>query len=371
MPPDALADGAAVVGEVFRAPVFADIEVEKGIVREEILEDLDEDGTDVNADNVSRAQVFAGHGLGMPITGSAANVDRFTVRHLRAHLDRHYGARNMVVAVASPLPHKAMLRAVSRAFGAQPSGARTATNVFKPSQSRARFKSVRYSGSQTSVRLAFPTAGMSSRAAQPLELLVRVLDDGMSTRLHRRICDERGLAYEVSAGVELFDDVGIVDVASSVAAGSVPGLVSEVLSILGDLAVDGPSTAEVERVHRRYAFDLDALEDESHALVDFYGAAELFHRRREPAERRREALSVTARDLRASARQAFDPSRLNVALVGNVDKAMRAAVMASVRAYRSRLRKATQRKVVAVSKPPRATPTSRRARVLDRAAASP
>lgn len=367
-PPAALHKGAGIVGEIFRAPVFADIDVEKNIVGEEILEDLDEDGVDVNADNLCRAQVFAGHPLAFPITGTASNVSRFTARHLHRHLADHYVAKNMVVVVASPLSHRAMERAVSRSLGMQPSGTRTPTNSFKPTQTRARTRLVHTTGSQTSVRIAFATAGMTSRAARPIELLVRALDDGMSTRLHRRICDERGLAYGVNAGVELFDDAGIFDVAASVAVTSVPGLVTEVLAILGDLAIDGPTIAEIDRVHLRYAFDLEALEDDVHSLVDFHGAAELFHRRVDPLDRRREVLSVTARDLRVVARRAFDPSHLNVTLVGDVGPSLRTTVSASMRHFRERLHRASTRTRSSVST--RALPTRQASTVLDRAAGS-
>lgn len=338
VPPDALADGCAELGEVFARPVFSDIDVERGIVREEILEDLDEDGRDVNADNLVRAQVFRAHPLGYPITGSVENVERFAVRDLQRHLARHFSAANMVIAVAGPLHHKAMMRAVARGFADVPSGERTVTAPFSSTQSRASVRAVHNSGSsQSSVRIAFPTPGLRARGARAVELLIRVLDDGMSTRLHRRICDERGLAYEVGAGVELFEDVGLLDVSASVAHGSMVELVREVLSILGDLAIDGPTREEVEKAHRRYAFDLDALEDDAHALCDFYGSAELLGLRESPAARRHEMLALTASDLRRAARQALTPSRLNVALVGSADEAARLGLAAELRRFRERI----------------------------------
>jgi predicted Zn-dependent peptidase len=338
VPPDALAQGCAALGEVFARPVFSDPAVEKGIVREEILEDLDEDGTDVNAENRSRALVFRGDGLGLPITGSTANVRRFTERDLRAHLAAHYVARNICVTVVGPLPHRAMARAVERAFGSLPAGAATPTAPFRVRQSRARIAVVPYAAAQTAVRVAFPTPGARAAQALAIELLLRVLDDGMSTRLHRRICDERGLAYEVHAGVELFEDVGVFEVGASVAHASLGSLVGEVFTILGDLALHGPTRAEVEKAHRRFAFDLDAMEDHPSALADFYGPAELFDRRQTPAARRVEALGVTASDIRRAARAVFDPSHLNLVLVGAEDPALRRAIAGLARRFRERIR---------------------------------
>ncbi len=371
VPPDAMAEGCAELGEVFTSPVFSDREVEKGIVREEILEDLDEDGRDVNADNVLRAEVFRGHPLSYPITGSVKNVDRFSDRHLREHMAAHYVARNMSVAVVGPTHHRAMIRAATRAFGALPAGAPRLSSPFRTRQSRARIRAVPYSSAQTSVRVAFPTTGQRAASARALELLLRVLDDGMSTRLHRRICDEKGLAYGVNGNLELFDDAGVFDVAATVAHASLPDLVGEVLAILGDLAIEGPTRAEVEKAHRRYAFDLDAMEDDAHALADYYGPPELFDMRQSPAERRREVMGVTAQDIRRAARAMLDPSRANLVLVGDSDAETRREMASLLRRFRARL-KAGARVRVPVSAPTRAPVTPRRrGGVLDLPGVSP
>jgi predicted Zn-dependent peptidase len=372
VPPDALAEGCAELGEVFMSPVFSDCQVEKSIVREEILENLDEDGRDVNADNVLRAAVFGQHPLGFPITGSVTNVERFTERHLRAHMAEHYVAKNMSVTVVGPVGHRAMIRAATRAFGALPPGAARASSPFRRQQSRARIRTVHCSSAQTTVRIAFPTPGQRAASARALELLLRVLDDGMSTRLHRRICDEKGLAYEVNAGLELFDDTGIFDVAASVAHASLPDLVGEVLGILADLAVAGPTRAEVEKAHRRYAFELDAMEDDAHALADFYGPPELFSMRQSPAERRREVLGVTAQDVRRAARSILDPSRANIVLVGDADADTRAEMSAALRRFRAKLQGGLKaRTPTPVSALKRVASRPRRAGVLDLSRTSP
>jgi predicted Zn-dependent peptidase len=336
-PPTALRDACDALAELLTTPVFSDLAVEKRIVREEILEDLDEDGRDVNADNVVRAQLFGSHPLGYPITGSTHNVARFTVEHLRRHVARHYQGDNMVVALAGPLSHARMEAAAAQAFGIIPAGPATPSPPFAVVQPRARLKAVSHPGSQTAVRLAFPTVGAEADDARAVELLLRVLDDGMSTRLHRRICDELGMAYEVSAGVEFFEETGIVDVAASVAKSSIGALVGEVLTLLADLAVAGPSPAEVAKAQRRYAFDLDTLEDDPHSLCDFYGIAELFGRRQSPAERRKEMLALDAERLRAAGRRLFDPARLNVTLVGAADAATLRTTRAAMQAFADRV----------------------------------
>jgi predicted Zn-dependent peptidase len=204
-------------------------------------------------------------------------------------------------------------------------------------QQRARIQRIESVGAQTVLRVAFPTPGEDSLMARSVDVLMRVLDDGMSTRLHRRICDDLGLAYDLSAGAELFNDVGVMDVATSVVHESVARLIDEVLGTLGDLALSGPSRAEMQKVQHRYVFDLAALDDDPHGLADFYGAPALWNRRNDLDARRHEILRLTPDHIRRAARAVFAPSRLNLTMVGTVDDDVRYGVADQIRKFRNRV----------------------------------
>jgi predicted Zn-dependent peptidase len=195
-------------------------------------------------------------------------------------------------------------------------------------------------GSQTCVRLGFATPGERTEVARAIEILTRILHDGMSTRLYRRICDELGLAYDVSAGLELFRDVGIFDVASTVAHENVPQLVREVLTILADLALEGPTEAEVEKAVRRYVFELDALDDDPHALAKAYGSSALWGRRLDLDQLRTSLTSIGVSAVRRAARVVFTPIRLNLTLVGDLSHEELRATRLATRAFRERFARA-------------------------------
>src|SRR5690349_23795728 len=61
VPPDAVHEVVELLAEVCRAPVFDEIDVERGIVREEILESLDARGRKIGPDDLLREQAFPGH----------------------------------------------------------------------------------------------------------------------------------------------------------------------------------------------------------------------------------------------------------------------------------------------------------------------
>jgi predicted Zn-dependent peptidase len=339
-PPDALAAATAILGGLLTAPVFADRKVEVGIVREELLEDVDDRGQDISPDNHARRLVFGEHPLGAPIAGTAHNVTRFTDDDLREHHALHYVAGNMVACAAGPLPHDELLRAASRALRHLPAGPLRPAKPFTRQHRRGRRALVPHAASQTALRIAYPCEGLDDPGGAATELLLRVIDDGMSTRLYRQVCEERGLAYDVSADIERFAEVGVVDVAASVGRSSVGAVVEEVLEIFHELAEVGPTRAELEKAQRRFGFDLDALDDNAQELCDFYGPAELFGQRRSPAARRKELLSLRPDDLRAAAARVLDPARANVVLVGPKATKHEDEIKSLLRSFRARQTKA-------------------------------
>ncbi|MDP3274227.1 MAG: pitrilysin family protein [Deltaproteobacteria bacterium] len=340
VPPDGVERACKLLGAMLSRPTFSQLEVEKQIVREEIIEDLDDDGHVMQPDVLTRAQVFANHPLGLPLTGTLANVASFDTADLRAHLRRHYVGGNMVVAVCSPEPIERIAPLVAQGFRRIKEGVQRMPKPLRTRQQRARIGFVPRAGSQTCLRLAFATPGGTSREARAVELITRVLHDGMSTRLHRRLCDELGLAYVVTAGVELFRDVGLFDVGTSVAHDSVPRVMEEVLTMLGDLAIDGPTQAELKKVQHRYAFDLASLGDDPTALAREYGSATLLNLPLDLQALRAQSLALTPALLRAAAARVFSASGLNLTLVGDLDPEQLHSVRNAIRRFRVRLQRA-------------------------------
>jgi predicted Zn-dependent peptidase len=339
-PPDALGEVTGILGGILTRPVFADRKVEVGIVREELLEDVDARGRDISPDNHARRLVFGKHPLGAPIAGTARNVARFGEDDLRAYHGHHYVAGNMVACAAGPLDHGALLRAVSESLRDVAAGPLREAKPYTRRRRRGRHALVAHPGSQTALRIAYPCEGLDDPTGAATEMLLRVIDDGMSTRLYRQVCEERGLAYDASADLERFAEVGVIDVAASVARSSVGDVVEEVLGIFRALAEEGPTEAELEKAKRRFGFDLDALDDDAQDLCDFYGPAELFGQRRSPDDRRVELMTLTRDDLRAAAARVLDPSRANVVLVGPRATRHEAELRALFRSFGARWRKA-------------------------------
>ena len=151
------------------APRFTAIEVERGIVREEILEDLDDDGRDVDADNIARALIYDKHPLGYTITGGLAALERFDEPLLCAHHARHYTGDERGALRGRPLGDPdAVARTVEQCFS-RPAARREGARHPRPraGQKRARFSFVENTSSQTDLRVAFRAVERARPAASP------------------------------------------------------------------------------------------------------------------------------------------------------------------------------------------------------------
>jgi len=120
--PRHLEAGVEVLGEMFRAPLFPDVDIEREVVLEEMSDDYNEDGVLVDPDSVAKGKVWPGHPLGYPIIGVSRNVERMSRRDLQRHHRRLYVGRNMVLAAAGNIAFEDLVAFANRHLGFIPAG---------------------------------------------------------------------------------------------------------------------------------------------------------------------------------------------------------------------------------------------------------
>jgi predicted Zn-dependent peptidase len=319
LPPESVADASALFGEVLSQPAFLDIDIERGIVLEEILEDLDDEGRQVDADNLSRALIYGQHPLGFTITGTEGHVRSFDESALRRWHERHYTAHNAVLAFAGAIEEAEALRLAERHFGDLPAGERVACAEPDHGQKKARLEIVENVSSQTELRICLRAFAETHPLRPALDVLLRLIDDGMSTRLYHRLCDSRGLCYDVSAAYDAYEDDGIVDVAAGVQHKRAALVTREVLSMFEELGREGPLREELDKARRRLAWDARSMADSPEEASAFFAGGLLFRRFATPEEHVGELLRVTEEEVRAAAHELAKPERLNVIAVGLLD----------------------------------------------------
>jgi predicted Zn-dependent peptidase len=332
LPTENLEQALPLFCEAFCSPVLHGIDIERAIVREEILESLDDDGKLIDADELGRQLCFGEHSLGHPITGTLAELERFDVSALRAHHKERYTTRASVFCVAGPMQLQTIIPALERGFASHPVGKRPEI-VAPAAQSEPRFRFISHVSSQTELRLVFRSPGQHDPAEAAMELLLRVLDDGMSTRLYQRICNTLGLCYDVSAYYETWQDCGVVEVAADCAHERSEALLKELLELLVRLREDGPTEEEFTMARNRHQWQLHQMFDDPAEVASYHGFARLSGLAPTVQARLNEVNAVTLQAVREVARRILSRDGLNVVAVGQLPKRTRTQLERAVVGY--------------------------------------
>lgn len=314
-------DAIALLGELVGAPRFDDIELERQLILEEINEDYDEKGVEINADDIARGLVFEAHPLGQRIIGPRANVERFSIADVRRHFATYYGARNANLCVAGPVEHGRIVEVAARALAALPPGARAEAPPAPPVVPARRLRHVPDAGSQTSLSILFRAMPELDPAYVAFNALLRVFDDGMSTRLHYTLADQKALAYSIHASIEPLADTTLLDISSATANVKVPTLVRELLALFDGLRQGQVTADELAKARVRYRYEMLASLDDVGTMASLFGATALYYPPPSLSQRLAAMEAVTVDDVVQVARQVLDPDHLAIAAVGTLSRA--------------------------------------------------
>ena len=321
VPTENFLSGTALLGQALLRPVFSDLEVERGIVREELAEERDGRGKLVDPDGVARGLLFGDDSLGYPIVGTARTLKSFRRRDLVGHHARHYTVKNAAVGVSGRLPPKRdVVAAVTRAFAALPAGPAVRPRRFTGRVVGPALRVVRTPSHQIGVRVALLGPGRGTRDAAAAELLLRLIDDGTSTRLYERLCDKNGLCYDVSAGYEPYDDVGLFDVAAEATEDGALRALEEVLALLAELRDHGPTEEELAKAKDRARYHAVRSLDQAESAAEQAATALIAEAPSTLAEHHRRLLQVPRADVARVARRMIASGRVAIALVGPVSR---------------------------------------------------
>jgi predicted Zn-dependent peptidase len=326
VPRERAREALTLLADLLEAPRFLDMELEKKIVREEILADLDAEGKEVDAENLSRLVMFPGHPLGFKITGEVSHVDGFTVDDLRAHLGRHYVAANMAVVATGAVDPREVLDATEAAFGGFGRGRVTLLEAPPPPRHATHLAFIDHDASQTDVRLCFRAFGADDPDFMALKLLTRVLDDGMSTRLHRRMTDDSGLAYDVFASLDPYEEIGVLELGASVEHEKAPEVLRVALALLTELRDGEITKAELDKAKDRYLWSLRRIVDSPEDLAMYAGTQAVFGRDVDLAGLRAAAEAVGAAEMQRALGRVLHAHNTHVVMVGKLKKPVQKAV---------------------------------------------
>ncbi|MEM6731985.1 MAG: pitrilysin family protein [Myxococcota bacterium] len=309
-----------LMGEMMTRPRFDGIDVERNIIEEEIHGELDEDGEDVDLNNVSRASIWRDHAMGRRITGSLESVYALNVDDIRRHYAKYYVANNAVLCVSGRVNPDDIFALAEAAFRNLATGEQAHDGDAANFSPRSRVTLRDSEGSQTSVALSFEAFPDPHDRFTALDLLTRVLDDGLGSRLHQNVCERRGLVYDLSTGLDCYADCGLYDIELTVAPHRAATAVAATLETLEELCATGVTADELEVVRERALHEIEYSLDSAQELSAHFGSAALF-RRIEPLQTYAGKLRrLTGSDLLDVARNVFHSGRVHGTVIGPLER---------------------------------------------------
>ncbi len=306
-----------VLGDMLARPLFKEIELEREVILEEILDEVDEDGRDIDVDNLSKAAMFGADPLAMKIAGSRESVQGLREEDLRAHHQRAYGARNLVVACAGPVRHAQILELASKTFGALRSGGTLVDPVARVLPGGPRLVAVEHRESQMELQLSFPGPAEEHPDFPALRVIRRVLDDGLASRLQLALVERKALAYSVGAGMDSFTDCSVFEIGCACAPKKAPQALEELVKLLEELRTTPVPPEELERAKKKSRMWLEFSLDAPSEMIGWYGGGELLRPPAETFEQWIERIeAVTAADVQRVAQAIFRREAMVAVAVG-------------------------------------------------------
>ncbi len=234
-----------------------DFEKEREVILEEIRKNEDSPGRQLFQTLFSTT--FSKHPYGRPVIGFARTVEAANTTQLERFYKRQYVSENMGLIVVGPLVDrdgfrkKSILKILEKHFGSR--------NILKRKKhflkriyeesfcEKSQWKVKPFDVKTATVSISFRVPELEHEDLAALDLLVSVLGVGDLSRLNQRLFYQTSLVTDVSGGLYVPKDPGMVYFQAEIdSLEKVLPSIEELLRALKNIAKEGPTQEELARV---------------------------------------------------------------------------------------------------------------------------
>jgi predicted Zn-dependent peptidase len=198
-----------VIGDIVLNPVFdpAEIEVERGVILQEIGQSLDTPD-DIVFDWLQE-ESYPDQAIGRTILGPVERVQNFSRDDLAQFVAQHYGPGQMILAAAGAVDHDDLVRRAEEMFGHLPAFSSIQSDAahFEGGE-RREVKSLE----QVHFALALEGPDYRDPRIYTAQIFATAFGGGMSSRLFQEIREKRGLCYTIFSQAGAYADTGLMTI---------------------------------------------------------------------------------------------------------------------------------------------------------------
>ncbi|MDD5115458.1 MAG: pitrilysin family protein [Candidatus Omnitrophica bacterium] len=259
--------------------------------------------------------------LGSPVIGTVESVRGINRDSLSRFRKAHYTPANIVVSCAGAIDHDLLKNRVSQIFGRRPAGKSNVFSAAKEEQRGQQLKVFDKVTEQTHMALGFHSLKRDHPLRHAQSLLNVILGGNMSSRLFNEVREKRGLAYEIGTGLKKYHDAGAFLVHAGIDNCKVSSCLEVIFRELEKTKSRLVSADEFKRAKEFYLGQLMlALEDTMEHMLWMGESMACLNKVYALEDVIKEVNSVDIGDLREVARQVFRREKINLALIGPLEK---------------------------------------------------
>ncbi len=225
-----------------------DLERERGVVRQEIL-DCEDDPGEIVFQELSK-RFWPSDVLRHPVFGELATVDSITLDQLYARLKQLLVGRRIIIGLSGAFAVDAVKEQVTDLFAKLPEGARPPR---VPAKTSAGTSVLARPFNQVYFALACPWPAELDSNYLAGQLLSFVLGEAMSSRLFQVIREQEGLLYDIGSGVDAFATTAMLVVSGAVERKRFLKVIDLVLGEIQKVREHQITASELEEAKRHFS----------------------------------------------------------------------------------------------------------------------
>lgn len=273
-----------------------------------------------------KKNMFKVHPYRWSTIGSMEHLDAATLGEFQAFNKKFYIPNNAVLVVAGDFETDQAKKWIKQYFGAIPKGTPVTRQKFEEQPITQAFKAT-YEDPNVQLPMvvtAYRTPSMKTKDARVLDMVSAILSDGKSSRMYKKIVDNKKMALQIGAVNIAQEDYGLyviygIPMQGFTSADIMKEADEEIVKLQTDLISEKEFQKLQNQIENRYVSANSNVEGIAENLASFYllyGDVNLINTEIDIYR------SITREDIREAARKYLNPNqRLTLDYVGAKDKA--------------------------------------------------
>ncbi len=291
-----------------------EIEREKGVIIEEV--NMYENNPLIHIDDLFEECLYGDTPAGWDTIGTRQNIKQFKRKDFIDYLDSQYQGKDIIVGLAGNFKNQdiALTKKLFLKFN---KGTKNEASIFKIIQQLPNLKIKQQKTEQVNLSLGVRAYSYHDKNYHAVKLLGVILGGSMSSRLFINVRERRGLAYQVHTQVEAYNDSGYLTTVVGTSSNYVEEVIKTVLREYKKISREKINAFELKKA-KDYIKGKTILHLESSTdVVSWYLKQEILGRgMTTPEQFFKKIDKITAQDLILVAKEIFQNSNLNLAIIG-------------------------------------------------------